>query len=95
MLSNLRETEEDLRSLLGSYKAPIQLHTIPTENRSLHRRYRADSPGLFLIRSDGHVAYRGPAEDLDGLRLYLDGLFGGYRERVDRDIGVQSAGRSR
>ena len=68
-------TEEDLRALLGSYGARISLHTVHAGNRSLHERYGAHSPSLFLVRPDGHVAYRGPATDLARLEAYLDRLF--------------------
>jgi hypothetical protein len=60
---DLRKIEQDLRSLLDSYGVPIRMHTVQKENRNLHERYGAGSPILYLVRPDGHVAYRGPAED--------------------------------
>ena len=67
--------EENLRTLLGDYRVPIQLHLVSAENQSLHARYGADTPSLFLIRPDGHLAYRGRAEDLEGFKSYLNGVF--------------------
>jgi 2-polyprenyl-6-methoxyphenol hydroxylase-like FAD-dependent oxidoreductase len=68
-------TRQDLRVLIDGYEAPIRLHVVAPGNRSLHGRYGVDSPTLVLVRPDGHIAYRGPAEDLDGLVAYLDQLF--------------------
>ena len=61
--------------MIDGYEAPIRLHVVAPGNRSLHGRYGVDSPTLVLVRPDGHIAYRGPAEDLDGLVAYLDRLF--------------------
>ena len=69
------EAEESLQTLLDMYKAPIHLHTVSEGNRSLWQRYGANVPSLFLVRPDGHIAYRGRAEDLDSLRACLDALF--------------------
>jgi 2-polyprenyl-6-methoxyphenol hydroxylase-like FAD-dependent oxidoreductase len=71
----LKDKEEDLRALIGSYEMPIAMDTVRTANRTLHERYGADSPTLFLVRPDGHIAYRGPADDPDALGSYLDGLY--------------------
>jgi 2-polyprenyl-6-methoxyphenol hydroxylase-like FAD-dependent oxidoreductase len=69
------ELEARVQDLLNEYQVPIHLHAIAAANHSLHDAYRADAPALFLVRPDGHIAYRGSAEDLAGLRSYLDGLF--------------------
>jgi len=74
-------TREDLQALVGAYGAPIRLHAVAPGNRSLHERYGANSPTLFLVRPDGHIAYRGPAEDIDGLGAYLDRYFVGPGRR--------------
>ena len=73
--ADLNVTSERLQAVLDRYDVPIHLHVIPTENRSLHEQYRADKPSLFLIRPDGHLAYRGLAGNTDSLRSYLDGWF--------------------
>jgi 2-polyprenyl-6-methoxyphenol hydroxylase-like FAD-dependent oxidoreductase len=87
-------TEEDLRALISLYEAPVEVHTVAAGNRRLHERYRADSPILFLVRPDGHVAYRGPAEDLDGFGAYLDALFVDRQRRVGQSVGARGAERS-
>lgn len=74
-------TRKDLQALVGAYEAPVRVHAVTPGNRSLHGRYGADSPTLILVRPDGHIAYRGPAEDLDGLGAYLDRLFVGPEQR--------------
>ncbi len=74
-LTDLHEREEDLRSLLTAYEVPIHLHVVSAGNQSLHKRYGANEPSVFLVRPDGHIAYRGRADDATSLTSYLDELF--------------------
>jgi 2-polyprenyl-6-methoxyphenol hydroxylase-like FAD-dependent oxidoreductase len=41
------------------------------ESAAAHRRYGAAEGALYLIRPDGHVAFRGAPSDADALRAYL------------------------
>ena len=68
-------TEEEIKSLLARYGLPVGVHRIPPENRDLYERHGVKAPTLFLVRPDGHVAYRGSAADLRDFATYLDGLF--------------------
>ncbi len=74
--------------------APVLIHTVHAGNRRLHEIYGADMPSLFLVRPDGHVAYRGPAWDLEGLESYLDRLFMGRERRIEYNVGGRGAQRS-
>jgi 2-polyprenyl-6-methoxyphenol hydroxylase-like FAD-dependent oxidoreductase len=53
---------------------PLRVHRIK-DGKDLHR-YGIRGESLYLIRPDGHVGYRGPADDLDSLRVYLRKLTG-------------------
>jgi 2-polyprenyl-6-methoxyphenol hydroxylase-like FAD-dependent oxidoreductase len=64
-----------IESLLAQYAVDITIHELPATERSLHERYGARSPRIWLIRPDGHLAYSGSPEDLDGLRTYLDRIY--------------------
>ncbi len=77
--SRMEAALEEVEVLLDRYELPVKAHQIHTEDRELHERYSAKSPSLFLIRPDGHVAYRGEATDIVGLKMYLDRLFVKYR----------------
>ena len=65
----------EVSDLLGRYRAPFEVHVVGAKNRGLHELYGAKGPSVFLIRPDGHVAYRGPLSDAFCLERYLDGLF--------------------
>ncbi len=74
-LIDFQGLEERIQSLLDAYAVPIHMHIVSSGNRSLHKHYQAEEPSLFLVRPDGHIAYRGGAEDMGSLKAYLDKLF--------------------
>jgi hypothetical protein len=72
---NAQCIEQELTNLVADYRVALQVHLIRKEERKLHRRFHAEQAVLFLIRPDGHIAYRGPADDLGSLRKYLDRFY--------------------
>lgn len=77
----------EIEGLLGSYRVPVRVHRIPAENSRLHELYGAKRASLFLVRPDGHIAYRGRAVELAGLKAYLGRWFvQGTRSASDRKI---------
>jgi len=82
--ARLEAAGDVVEGLLDRYEAPVTVHRIPAEERGLHERYGARTSTVFLIRPDGHVAYRGEATDAVGLKVHLDRLFvgRGVRERT-------------
>jgi 2-polyprenyl-6-methoxyphenol hydroxylase-like FAD-dependent oxidoreductase len=64
-----------LESLLAQYAVEITIHDVPAAEPTLHTRYGARAPRVWLIRPDGHLAYTGAPEDIDGLRTYLDRIY--------------------
>lgn len=92
--TRLEAGNEEIEGLLDRYAAPVSIYTISAENKQLHERYGAKAPSLFLVRPDGHVAYRGEAADIVGLRMYLDRMFVKDRERAGRSSGTKVAKRS-
>lgn len=68
-------TKDEIAGLLDAYAAPIRFNEVAAGNRTLHERYGADRASVYLVRPDGHLAYRGDAADLVELKLYLDRLF--------------------
>ena len=85
-------TRDEVERLLGRYEVPVHVHQVATENGSLHRRYGAKTSSLYLVRPDGHVAYRGGAADIIGLKMYLDRLF--VADRSGKNAGARDAERS-
>ncbi len=75
--------QQEIETLLGRYAVDIEAHVIPASETTLHARYGARQPRLFLIRPDGHLAFIGSPADLGGLTTFLDRL---YARRPTRTV---------
>ena len=64
-----------LEGILARYAVDITIHDVPAAEPTLHARYGARTPLVWLIRPDGHLAYSGAPDNLDGLRSYLDRIY--------------------
>lgn len=73
--ARLEASRDEIEGMLDRYEFPVNFHQIPAGNEQLQNRYGVRKPSVFLIRPDGHVAYRGEASDVVGLKMYLDRLF--------------------
>ena len=49
--------------------------TISDPEGALHRRYGLTGPGIYLVRPDGHTAFRSAGEGIDPLCRWLDDQF--------------------
>ncbi|MGB3682210.1 MAG: FAD-dependent monooxygenase [Rubrobacteraceae bacterium] len=87
----LAAAREEIEGLLNRYEVTVNVHPVTTGNRKLHRSYGAKTSSLYLIRPDGHVAYRGEAGNIVGLKMYLDRLF---VKSADETGGAKVAERS-
>ena len=67
-----KATRERAEELLSAYAITTRVHVIDTAQKSLRDAYSVQSPTAFLVRPDGHIAWRGRADDLDGLMSYLN-----------------------
>lgn len=84
---NLREiarrVRERCRDAVGVYlilpeeRASVQWEgqVLTDVGKALHTRYGAQAECLYLIRPDGHIAYRSQPAEVDPLLAYLDKLF--------------------
>jgi 3-(3-hydroxy-phenyl)propionate hydroxylase len=59
----------------NALRAEVSLHLDRT--MQLHRRYGDGASGIYLLRPDRYVGFRGRAEDTRALGDYLDGVFVG------------------
>ena len=50
------------------------MHVIGANETALREAYGVSEPTAFLIRPDGHIAWRGAA-DLQGLTAYMDRFY--------------------
>lgn len=55
---------------LPAWGLPPEVRVITDPERALHEKYGVHRPSLYLIRPDGHVAYRDPQPN--GLHRYLE-----------------------
>ena len=59
---------------LGDYNITTRVHVIDANESALRETYGVNKPGAFLIRPDGHVAWRGAAS-LSDLTPYMDKFY--------------------
>ncbi|MEM7222267.1 MAG: FAD-dependent monooxygenase [Pseudomonadota bacterium] len=67
-----------LEDLTRNHEALIETWTIESEDDpdgKLHQAYGVEGPCLYLIRPDGHIAYRSPTPDAAALGRYLAAVF--------------------
>ena len=59
---------------LNDYGMTTQVHVIDASQTALREAYGVSKPSAFLIRPDGHVAWRGAAS-LSDLKIYMGRLY--------------------
>ncbi len=78
-------------ALLSEYAIPTHVHVIDAAQRALYAAYGVQLPTVFLVRPDGHLAWRGPVDDLGGLMGYLDRWYTRGESILPVQSGMQSA----
>ena len=68
---------------LNDYGITTRVHVIDINEAALRRAYGVNEPTAFLVRPDGHVAWRGAAS-LDRLASYLDKFYTRRHTAKDR-----------
>lgn len=89
----LDAAREEIESLLSRYEMPVSIHQVSVRNRKLHKSYGVKTPSLFLIRPDGHIAYRGDMAGVISLKMYLDRIFLEARSRIEQSVSTQDVER--
>ncbi len=59
---------------LNDYGVTTRVHVVGAKETALREAYGVDEPSAFLVRPDGHVAWRG-AVSLDDLASYMDRFY--------------------
>jgi 2-polyprenyl-6-methoxyphenol hydroxylase-like FAD-dependent oxidoreductase len=66
---------EPIAQSLKKFSVPTDLIEVSKECTALHQDFAVTSPTIFLVRPDGHVSFRGSAENLNALETYLDHVY--------------------
>lgn len=64
-----------LERMLGAYHAPVHIHSLSSQNRDALEAYGVKQTTYFLIRPDGHIAFRGGRLDLPVFESFLNHVF--------------------
>jgi 2-polyprenyl-6-methoxyphenol hydroxylase-like FAD-dependent oxidoreductase len=72
---NLATQQQAINELFNQYCQPAHIHTISHEDKELHQQFGATEPMLYLVRPDGHIGFRGKANNARGLETYLNLIF--------------------
>ena len=68
---------------LDDYSVTTQVHVVNTGESALREAYGVSKPSAFLIRPDGHVAWRGAAS-LNDLAPYMNRFYVRRNEAGER-----------
>jgi 2-polyprenyl-6-methoxyphenol hydroxylase-like FAD-dependent oxidoreductase len=66
---------EPITQTLKKFNVPIDLIEVSKECAGLHQTFAVNTPTIFLVRPDGHVSFRGSAENLNALETYLNTVY--------------------
>ncbi len=88
--ANTQVSLEPIAQSLKKFGVPIDLVDVSKECTGLHNSFAVNSPTIFLVRPDGHVAFQGPANDLNALETYLGRV---YTKVVPSKLNDSSTGR--
>ncbi|MFB9990430.1 FAD-dependent monooxygenase [Deinococcus oregonensis] len=69
VFSGSPESTAQIQSVLHTYALPIDVITIVPGCSSAYETCGVNEPTMFLIRPDGHVAFRGSANNLNALEI--------------------------
>ena len=72
---NTQVALEPITQSFEKFSLPIDLIEVSKECTGLHQTFGINTPTIFLLRPDGHVAFRGSAEDLSAFETYLGRVY--------------------
>ena len=94
---NTQVALEPITQCLKKFSVPIDLIEVSKGCTKLHETFGVSTPTIFLVRPDGHVSFRGSAENLSELETYLDRVYTRELNLTNRNASpsraVQSTGR--
>ncbi len=75
---------------LNDYGVAAQVHVVDASQAALREAYGVSEPAAFLIRPDGHVAWRGAA-NLNNLATYMDEFYTRRHQAGAQEVSAQSS----
>jgi hypothetical protein len=70
--ANEEKINSRVDAILQKYRICVHLQVIGPEQRNIRNALGVVHPTAFLVRPDGHIAWRGTPENLKDLESYLD-----------------------
>ncbi len=72
---NTQTQLESIKAVLLKFAVPIDLIEVSKDCAQVHHDFGVTTPSIFLVRPDGHVAFRGSTTDLEALETYLGSVY--------------------
>jgi hypothetical protein len=69
---DMESSATEIHSILQNYRVAVHTHVMDAAQKAIYSAYAVREPTAFLVRPDGHIAWRGKLKNLNNLEAYMD-----------------------